>query len=95
MAMSIDFLGPQGGALAMAFGGGCMTSGTALIAAWRLLLSPRERELKEELAAERIRCDQQIQKLNDRVAQLEGAMMVLGPASPRLAMAPAPVLRTE
>lgn len=94
MAMApIDYLGPDGGRLAMAFGGGA-------IAAWALLLSigsfvwklvgrtrlDRIGELERALVEERAACRQMEVRLVSRIQQLETLLIAHGSGPLRQAM---------
>jgi hypothetical protein len=89
----IDYLGAQGGALALAFAQGCVVTTTALLGAgwflWKLLFNPRLKELNERLEGERImardamreerdQCSRQIEQLRDRIVQLETMLSLHG-----------------
>lgn len=97
----IDYMGPQGGALGMAFGAGFLFASGALLTAgafiWKMLFNPRLNELKEQLSGERsnheetIRqeresCQRQIDALRDRITQLETLLIANGPAQLRQAV---------
>lgn len=97
----IDYMGPQGGALAMAFAAGCIATATAFVAAgaalWKWFFNPRLDELKAQLEAERKefreqlrderdQCERQISQLRDRIIQLETILTQHGSPSLRQAI---------
>ncbi|WP_374139368.1 hypothetical protein [Sphingomonas sp.] len=97
----IDYMGPQGGALAMAFAAGCVSTATAFVAAgaalWKWFFNPRLDELKAQLKdereefhkqiqMERDQCERQISQLRDRIIQLETILTQHGSPSLRQAI---------
>lgn len=89
----IDYMGPQGGALAMAFAAGAVSASGLLSALgalfWRLFGDKRIKALeseiealknshKESLAAERHRCDEEIDQLRTQIVQLQTILIANG-----------------
>jgi hypothetical protein len=96
----IDYMGAQGGALAMAFASGCVATSGLLVTVgglfWKLMFNPRIKELKTLLDKERVdsvearrlereQCNRQIEQLRDRIVQLETLLLANGPSSLRQA----------
>ena len=89
----IDYMGPQGGALAMAFAAGAVSASGLLsgIGAlfWRLFGDKRIKALEadiialkadhaQSLAAERHRCDEEIDQLRTQITQLQTILIANG-----------------
>lgn len=80
--MDMDFLGPDGGKLAMAFASGCVATFAFVLAIggfiWRIIGGVREERVKElakDLEAEKQRCAQMEARLVDRIQQLETILL--------------------
>ena len=80
--MSVDFLGEDGGSLAMAFAAGCAATFTFCTSIgafiWKFagnVRKDRVTELEEALKAESARCAEMERRLVDRVQQLESVLL--------------------
>lgn len=98
---SIDYMGPQGGAMAMAFGGGvvfasAVWSGTVALL-WRLFGDKRIKALETELAnlkithaadraEERRRCDHEIDEIRQQLTMFQTIVLTSGSPALRQAM---------
>lgn len=86
----VDYSGPLGGML----GAAVISTAVAITAfwlaiaatIWKVFLDPRMKKLEKERDEERTRCDAEIDRLTNRIAQLEGALMMHGPQALREAM---------
>jgi hypothetical protein len=77
-----DYLGAEGGRLAVAFATGCIGTFAFMAATgrfiWGIIGKTREdriTELSNELAEERRRCNEMEIRLNDRISQLETVLL--------------------
>lgn len=82
----IDFLGPHGGELALAFAAGCMATWVFI----KILHDKQIVEIKALMASQKEACDRDRadsaiseQRLWDRIKQLETVLMTTGNASTR------------
>lgn len=97
----IDFVGPQGGMLAVSFAAGCIFTaalfawfgqwfwkrfGDARIVALDETIKALGAEHKREIETERLRCDREIEQLRDRILQLETLLIASGPPALRNAV---------
>src|SRR3546814_19568503 len=79
VAMDIDFLGVEGGRLAMAFAAGCAATWAFLRTTFTAQLRTRITELEGMVAAERKRCAAMETRLVQRIQQLEASLNPLAP----------------
>src|SRR3546814_17172021 len=79
VAMDIDFLGAEGGRLAMAFAGGCAATWAFLRTTFTAPLRTRITELEGMVAAERKRCEAMETRLVQRIQQLEALLLTMSP----------------
>lgn len=98
---SIDYMGPQGGAMAMAFGGGVVFASTVwsgtVARLWRLFGDKRIKALETELAnlkithaadraEERRRCDHEIDEIRQQLTMFQTIVLTSGSPALRQAM---------
>src|SRR3546814_4909154 len=79
VAMDIDFLGVEGGRLAMAFAAGCAATWAFLRTTFTAPLRTRITELEGMVAAERKRCGAMETRLVQRIQQLEALLLTMSP----------------
>src|SRR3546814_4356315 len=79
VAMDIDFLGVEGGRLAMAFAAGCAATWAFLRTTFTAPLRTRITELEGMVAAERKRCEAMETRLVQRIQQLEALLLTMSP----------------
>src|SRR3546814_3179420 len=79
VAMDIDFLGVEGGRLAMAFAAGCAATWAFLRTTFTAPLRTRITELEGMVAAERTRCEAMETRLVQRIQQLEALLLTMSP----------------
>lgn len=86
----INYAGPEGGFLAMAFGAGWALASALWIAVggviWRYFIEPRIKGIEADRERDQERCREETNKLNDRIVQLETMLMLHGPQQLRQAM---------
>ncbi|MDR7259890.1 hypothetical protein J2X47_004096 [Sphingomonas sp. BE270] len=79
----IDYTGPQGGALALAFGAGATFATAALMTVgtfiWRVFGDARIKQLELERAVTAENHKLEIAGLNNRIVQLETILLTYGP----------------
>src|SRR3546814_16878703 len=78
VAMDIDFLGVEGGRLAMAFAAGCAATWAFLRTTFTAPLRTRITELEGMVAAERKRCEAMETRLVQRIPHLSSEERRLG-----------------
>src|SRR3546814_15675330 len=79
VAMDIDFLGVEGGRLAMAFAAGCAATWAFLRTTFTAPLRTRITELEGMVAAERKRCEVMETRLVQRIQQLAALLPTMSP----------------
>src|SRR3546814_15229192 len=79
VAMDIDFLGVEGGRLAMAFAAGCAATGAFLRTTFTAPLRTRITELDGMVAAARKRCEAMETRLVQGIHQLEEFLLHMSP----------------
>src|SRR3546814_19790864 len=79
VAMDIDFLGVEGGRLAMAFAAGCAATWAFLRTTFTAPLRKRITELEGMVAAERKRCAAMETRLVQRIQQLDELLLTMSP----------------
>lgn len=86
----IDYTGPQGGLMGMAFAGGWAIASALWIMIggiiWRYFVEPRIKQLEADRAADQAKCREETKELRDRILQLETMLMLHGPQQLRQAM---------
>lgn len=86
-AMSdFDFLGPDGGRLAVSFGTGCAAAWAFLRAIVAGSLKARVKELERCREEDNERCERDLERANKRINDLELMLWQHGPAQLRAAM---------
>jgi hypothetical protein len=79
----IDYTGPQGGALALAFGAGATFATAALMTVgtfiWRVFGDARIKQLEKERDETEEKHRLEIAGLNNRIVQLETILLTYGP----------------
>jgi hypothetical protein len=91
--MRIDYMGPQGGALALAFAAGCVACFVFCVTIGRWIWSIIGRVKDDEIAAlknsmkeDRDRCAEMEVRLVQRIQTLEGFILSMAPPSLRQSM---------
>ncbi len=83
----IDYAGPTGGLLALAFAAGCVAATVFWlgIAAtiWRIFVEPRFKQLEADRIADNVKCDEALARANAQILQLQTMLMVHGPQALR------------
>src|SRR3546814_20001684 len=79
VAMAIDFLGAEGGRLAMAFAAGCAATWAFLRTTFTAPLRTRITELEGMVAAARTRCEAMKTRLVQRIRQLHELLSHMSP----------------
>src|SRR3546814_16646713 len=85
VAMDMDFLGVEGGRLAMAFAAGCAATWEFLSTTFTAPLRTRITELEGMVAAERKRCEEMETRLVQTDPQLQELLLTISPGLLRLA----------
>lgn len=90
-AMSeLDYFGPDGGRLAMAFGTGWAACFAIMIAlggfVWRFFGKARIEQLEKDRAADNAKCAADLQRERERINDLELLLFMHGPGELRAAM---------
>src|SRR3546814_7794242 len=76
VAMDIDFLGVEGGRLAMAFAAGCAATWAFLRTTFTAPLRTRITELEGMVAAERKRCEAMETRSEEHTSELQSLMRI-------------------
>ncbi|MBO9624179.1 MAG: hypothetical protein J7500_15835 [Sphingomonas sp.] len=86
----IDYTGPQGGMMGMAFAGGWAIATALWLAVggviWRFFVEPRIKQLEKDRTDDQAKCREETDRLRDRILQLETLLMLHGPQQLRQAM---------